>query len=76
MSRKYNVKHNRSMSKYPERLAARGKTSASVRMRFLAEKDTYKLLHPERLTAIQEAAQGVIGDFEVNEAIDFDPLEV
>jgi hypothetical protein len=53
MSRKHNTKHNRSMSKYPERLAARGKTSASVRMRVLTERDTYKLLHPEKETNIE-----------------------
>lgn len=53
MSRKYNVKHNRSKSKYPERLAARGKTSASVRMRVLTERDTFKLLHPEKETNIE-----------------------
>jgi hypothetical protein len=48
MSRKCNTIHHRSKSHYPERLAARGKTSASVRMKFLTEKDTYKLLHPEK----------------------------
>jgi hypothetical protein len=54
MSRKYNVKHHRSKSKYPERLAARGMTSASVRMRVLTEKDTYKLLHPEKAAIVSE----------------------
>ena len=53
MSRKYNTVHHRGRSHYPERLAARGKTSASVRMRFLTEKDTYKLLHPEKETNIE-----------------------
>lgn len=32
MSRKHNVKHNRSKSRYPDRLRARGVTGASVRM--------------------------------------------
>lgn len=34
MARKHNTKHNRSKSRYPERLRARGETSASVHMRW------------------------------------------
>lgn len=33
MSRKHNTKHRRSPSQYPERLAARGATNVSVRMK-------------------------------------------
>lgn len=32
MARKHNTKHNRSQSKYPQRLKVRGMSSASVRM--------------------------------------------
>lgn len=32
MAGKYNTRHNRSMSKYPERLRARGMNNVSVRM--------------------------------------------
>jgi len=38
MARKHNTKHNRSTSHYPERLAARGESSASVRMEFIDAK--------------------------------------
>jgi hypothetical protein len=58
MPRKHNTVHNRSKSHYPERLAARGKTSAAVRMRHLTESDTYKLLHPEKV--IEEATAEVL----------------
>ena len=34
MSRKHNTKHRRGPSAYPERLAARGETNASVRQAF------------------------------------------
>lgn len=36
-SRKHHARHNRSRSHYPERLAARGLTSVSVRMLSLEE---------------------------------------
>ena len=36
MSRKHNVKHRRSKSNYPKRLAKRGQTNSSVRMTDLA----------------------------------------
>lgn len=35
MARKHNTKHHRSPSHYPDRLAARGESSASVRMLFI-----------------------------------------
>lgn len=35
MARKHNTRHNRSRSRYPERLAARGETTATVRMPFI-----------------------------------------
>lgn len=35
MSRKHNTKHHRSTSHYPDRLAARGESSATVRMPFI-----------------------------------------
>lgn len=35
MSRKHNTKHQRSPSRYTDRLAARGETSAMVRMPFI-----------------------------------------
>lgn len=38
MSRKHNAKHNRSVSNYPARLAARGLSSAQVRMPFIDRK--------------------------------------
>lgn len=38
MSRKHNTKHFRSASNYPARLAARGESSASVRMLFFDHK--------------------------------------
>lgn len=38
MSRKHNSKHHRSPSQYPERLAARGESSATVRMPFIDRK--------------------------------------
>lgn len=35
MSRKHHTKHNRSPSRYPDRLRARGETSTTVRMPFI-----------------------------------------
>jgi hypothetical protein len=38
MARKHNAKHNRSVSGYPSRLAARGLSPAQVRMPFIDRK--------------------------------------
>lgn len=35
MARKHNTKHRRSVSQYPARLAARGESTATVRMPFI-----------------------------------------
>ena len=48
MSKKHNTKHGRSASRYPERLAARGESPATVRMPFFRHgkrHDTAAMLH-------------------------------
>lgn len=50
MGRKYNVKHHRSPSHYPERLKARGETPSSVRM------TSYEDLHRRAMRAEQKVA--------------------
>ena len=44
MTRKYNCKHRRGPSHYPERLAARGKSTAAVHMKMVSKKDIIDML--------------------------------
>lgn len=58
MSRKHNTKHFRSASNYPARLAARGESSASVRMMFFDRKgrahDTIEIATRRNLEDVAE----------------------
>lgn len=63
MSRKHHTKHFRSASNYPARLAARGASSASVRMPFFDRRgrahDTIDLATRRNTEANESATQAV-----------------